>query len=218
MARAITTLTKAESFDYYSTHDFGAALQVIGENPAAKGSETDFNEALISFRKTVYKDLASEVLSIGYYGDVVDEMLRLFPSEGHDVPLRNIGVKDEELLNLMLASPKKMMEYAEYLSDDTKAYFMHSVSEINANFGRKIAAVNPTALYQSVRDIYVEGGFDENPISKQYAFEYLQAMQTLAPTKIHTDLDPKEKFEPPKFDEQGQHVEQIVKDAPGQAM
>ncbi len=88
---------------------------------------------------------------------------------------------------------------------DDATHSLHGKPTRDVVVGEYAAKENPEELYKTVREFYNNGEFNNNPIGKLYAYEYLRAAQKYAPT-VH-GADPKEEFDdPPRFDESGVHV------------
>ena len=218
-ARAIGSLMNANLDPDEMRHDTSAAVHVPGqEGHAPVAASLKFKEELIFLKKTLFEAIAHEVpddsLSWGVFTDLVDgdfgEGVELKVSEEDQKLLEEIAdelfdYEGDALLLEDQLSPEGVEKFHQlpgYIKVFYEAKFMDKVWA----HGGKEAQASPDGTYAVLREQYLEGAFDEHPIAKQYAYEYLNAVQTLMPTKVPEGLDPKEPFEPPHFDEQGQHI------------
>ena len=198
----------------YYTHITNAAISSSHEGPSPSGQTSDFANGLQNALQAVYLEIGAKRYFMGEYINLMDNMiLGLPPSEGKDVVV--ITKQEETALkqavqDLSNGNYDSLYSVSDMLSENTANALRAEINAIDTKNGEMIARSNPETLYETTREMYLAGKFDDNPIGKQYAYEFLVASQKHASDYFGTTRWPDDTFVPPVFDKNGQYQKPIA--------
>lgn len=196
------TSTRSFNFSNFSgelSHDVWAGVQTQNEGFAPVGEYADFNNGLYTAQ-----------LAIGYRAgqgtfDEHEARNRILQYQlNADYRLGEVlqNVDDSNIIQTAWNNQNITPEEYDQLSEEAKAAFDEKVRLLESHKGKDVLRDNPTLFYETARQAYQAGDLDDNPIGKQYAYEFLVTAQKHAPSHFGVaDVD--EKFVPPVFPDSG---------------
>jgi len=209
------------------SHITNAAIRTGDEGFAPKASVKEFSEGLQGAVDTWSLEIGGEINSIGKY---IDSLTLIAVGEE---PLEGYGVvevksSDCNVISKMIAESHKIYDWEDEngqqhkglyndLSEDLQGHFSNIVAHIDMRTGLLVGSANAPLLYDTTRQLYLDGGFDDNPIGKQYAYEFLVAGETYFPDYFDVEKDADVELVPPKFDKNGDFVEPVKPDLKDQS-
>lgn len=195
------------------SHVVNAAIQINGEGPAPKGSERMFAEQLGAVKDRTTLQMSKSLDTLHAYTDPTTNMLAGRPIyDGY--PLAIITKEEESALVKLLGAsdmtPESFDAILNQLSENTLNTLIEGANNMARGDGQKQALANPDLLYATTYNMYVNGDYDDLPIGKQYAYEYLVAahkMSSYGDDPYTTKDFDQSAVKPPSFDENGQAME-----------
>lgn len=205
--RAIFSVTYFEE----DTHITNAAIQSSNESFAPKGSKQDFIKGLAFLHQKITERIGFVYAGQSHFAIPLHNILNFKPPyEGMEKIILNSA--DERVLREMLQQLSELevegfQKSMDKLSAATKPKIEKVLEAIKTGIGSFLAQHNPPLLYKTVAQLY-DGELDDNPIAKQYAYEFLVGAAKYAPDHFKTADYADNNFIPPAFDENGAEVVQ----------
>lgn len=185
------------------THVIGAGVMSGDEGPAPSADvDTDLADPLHKARSLVAHEAGRDLVSTedlrkaaqgmsereGVWRYVMDAD-RVYPTETEREMFRQIenGSLSVEQ-GLAGLEPDRQRIYRDYFDG------------VANPLGIKALREDPQLMFETTRRLYLTGKFDDNPIGKQYAYEFLEAARTNAPDYFGV-TNREERFTPPVFPE-----------------
>ena len=198
-----TAIRNLKSFFFKSdlyTHVVSAGVQTPSEGSAPVASEDSdladpLHEALMLTAYEIGNDLINNEHKI-------DELERMWAERGpysfdsHKLPETTID--DRKTMLAVIDGEISLQDGLEQLPDNIRQKIEENFEDKKYTIGIGTLRQDPALMYETTRNLYQNGAFDDNPIGKQYAYEFLETAKTYAPEYFGV-ANTNETFEPPTF-------------------
>ena len=182
--RAIGAFTKL----YDREHATGAAVRIPGEEPPQGGTGEYFDYQRDQALNKVYMFAGMGMQDAGSRTSALLTILDHMTADGE-----SISEEDNQIIDDILTDSSAMAEQ-EIFDVRIKALSPHLQEAIKGelefqalNVGTTAVTTDPQLLYESTRQVFFRGGFDDDPIQKQYAREFLGAANKYLPGYFGVD-------------------------------
>ena len=160
-----------------NTHFTGVAISTNGEGVAPALSDKKFDISHAHAKQDVAAFVGRQVMT---EQDRIDTLKTILQKDGY-IGTRmqaagfELSTQSKDVLGQIVDGKIGLEEGLGKLDPEQRQKIagFSRIAEIAS--GTKEMWANPHAQYEATRKLYLSGGFDDNPIGKQYAYEYLQA-------------------------------------------
>lgn len=201
-----TLIRNLKSFyfgDDLRTHVVGPGVQTPSESsPAPVGAQDiDFQDPLHAAQSKVSFDVGKDLITDDHRREALRDMLSqrgIYSFQSSQLPM--LSPQDREILRDMAFGDMAIEEGLAALPDNISEKIEENFEGETRVLGIGALMDDPALMFNTTRRLYLEGAFDDDPIGKQYAYEFLTAAQKFAPETFGV-FNEDEILTPPTFPE-----------------
>tara|TARA_R110002095_G_scaffold204994_1_gene188034 strand:- start:232 stop:1476 length:1245 start_codon:yes stop_codon:yes gene_type:complete len=186
--------------DDLQTHVVGPGVQTPSEGPVPVAEHDHvFQEPLHQAQMDVSRAIGVDLINDTHRIKVLEKMLGergLYSFDAYKLP--PMEIEDKRAIVDILRGKVSIEDGVAVLPADVQDKIAETFENETEILGIGALMDDPALMYDMTRRLYLSGDFDDNPIGKQYAYEFLTAAQAHAPENFSV-FNQDEKFIPPIF-------------------